>query len=89
LDDKECREEIEDKVHKIDHWLTVFGMTLDEDPLIDKKDPFEVGLEGDSGASATSPPIFLDSRCSRQGGSVSQPCRMRRTRTNGRNVCRS
>jgi len=47
LDDKECREEIEDKIHKIDHWLQVFGMTMDPDPLVDRKDPFEVGLTTD------------------------------------------
>eukprot|EP00434_Breviolum_minutum_P029335 symbB.v1.2.025948.t1/scaffold2552.1/size76460/1 len=47
LDGKECREEIEDKQHKIDHWLGVFGMPLEPDDLLDKKDPFEVGLTTD------------------------------------------
>mmetsp|Transcript_11624 Transcript_11624/g.18521 ORF Transcript_11624/g.18521 Transcript_11624/m.18521 type:complete len:849 (-) Transcript_11624:78-2624(-) len=47
LDSKECREEIEDKQHKIDHWLGVFSMPVDPDDLIDKKDPFEVGLTTD------------------------------------------
>jgi hypothetical protein len=47
LDDRECREEIEDKQHKIDHWLQFFQ--LDEKPqdLIDNKDPFEIGLSTD------------------------------------------
>lgn len=47
LDDKECREEIEDKAHKIDHWLNVFTMPMEPQDLIDKKDPFEVGLTMD------------------------------------------
>eukprot|EP00913_Durusdinium_trenchii_P013528 g12699.t1 len=47
LDGKECKEEIEDKQHKIDHWLGVFGMPLEPDDLLDKKDPFEVGLTTD------------------------------------------
>merc|ERR1719424_2212696 len=51
LDDKECREEIEDKQHKIDHWLNVFTMAVDANELIDKKDPFEVGLTTDQAVS--------------------------------------
>ncbi|CAJ1399916.1 unnamed protein product [Effrenium voratum] len=51
LDGKECREEIEDKQHKIDHWLGVFGMPLDPDDLLDKKDPFEVGFTKDQAAA--------------------------------------
>mmetsp|Transcript_73145 Transcript_73145/g.169629 ORF Transcript_73145/g.169629 Transcript_73145/m.169629 type:complete len:852 (-) Transcript_73145:64-2619(-) len=47
LTEKECREEIEDKQHKIDHWLGLFNMSQDPDPLVDKKDPFEVGLTTD------------------------------------------
>jgi len=47
LTEKECREEIEDKQHKIDHWLGIFNMSQDPDPLVDKKDPFEVGLTTD------------------------------------------
>jgi len=47
LDDQEAREEIEDKQHKLDHWLGVFSMSPDPDPLLDKKDPFEVGLTTD------------------------------------------
>merc|ERR1719424_2345458 len=44
LDDKECREEIEDKIHKIDHWLITFTMPVENQDLstMDKKDPFEV-----------------------------------------------
>lgn len=51
LDDKECREEIEDKLHKIDHWLNVFTMQVEPQDLIDKKDPFEVGLTTDQAVS--------------------------------------
>merc|ERR1719401_2015121 len=47
LDDKECREEIEEKLHKIDHWLKFFGLSTEPESLIDKKDPFEVGLTTD------------------------------------------
>lgn len=47
LDDKECREEIEDKQDKVDHWLNHFGKSTDPDTLIDKKDPFEIGLTTD------------------------------------------
>lgn len=47
LDDQEAREEIEDKQHKLDHWLGVFNMPSEPDLLLDKKDPFEVGLTVD------------------------------------------
>eukprot|EP00401_Gymnodinium_catenatum_P083275 CAMPEP_0117501452 /NCGR_PEP_ID=MMETSP0784-20121206/23305_1 /TAXON_ID=39447 /ORGANISM="" /LENGTH=861 /DNA_ID=CAMNT_0005296705 /DNA_START=118 /DNA_END=2703 /DNA_ORIENTATION=- len=50
LDDPECREEIEDKQHKIDHWLNWFPhLTADPDPLpsADKSDPFAIGLTPD------------------------------------------
>jgi len=47
LGDKECREEIEDKQNKIDHWLQVFSMPLEPESLIDEKDPFEIGLSID------------------------------------------
>merc|ERR1719162_751340 len=36
LDDKECREEIEDKLHKIDHWLNVFTMQVE--PQVDRQE---------------------------------------------------
>lgn len=45
-DDKECREEIEEKMYNINHWLTKFGYSLDPDPLLDKKDPFIIGDTG-------------------------------------------
>jgi SpoVK/Ycf46/Vps4 family AAA+-type ATPase len=47
LDEKECREEIEDKQHKVDHWLNLFGLSTEPDMLLDKKDPFEKGLTTD------------------------------------------
>eukprot|EP00927_Polykrikos_kofoidii_P073274 TRINITY_DN6931_c0_g2_i1.p1 TRINITY_DN6931_c0_g2~~TRINITY_DN6931_c0_g2_i1.p1 ORF type:complete len:859 (+),score=195.27 TRINITY_DN6931_c0_g2_i1:130-2706(+) len=47
LDDKECKEEIQDKKDKIDHWLTVFNMNLEASTLIDQKDPFDIGLSTD------------------------------------------
>eukprot|EP00403_Amphidinium_massartii_P034621 CAMPEP_0178443034 /NCGR_PEP_ID=MMETSP0689_2-20121128/38582_1 /TAXON_ID=160604 /ORGANISM="Amphidinium massartii, Strain CS-259" /LENGTH=855 /DNA_ID=CAMNT_0020066819 /DNA_START=48 /DNA_END=2612 /DNA_ORIENTATION=- len=48
LDDKECREEIEEKQYKIEHYhKVIFGVPPDPDELKDKKDPFEVGLTTD------------------------------------------
>lgn len=47
LDDQEAREEIDDKLHKIDHWLGVFSMPQDPHSLLDEKDPFEVGFTVD------------------------------------------
>ncbi|CAK0838676.1 unnamed protein product, partial [Prorocentrum cordatum] len=47
LDDKECREEIEDKQDKVEHWLNHFGKSTEPDTLVDKKDPFEIGLTTD------------------------------------------
>lgn len=51
LDDKECREEILERQHKINHWLQLFSMKLDPDPLLDKKDPFDMGLTTDKAVS--------------------------------------
>jgi hypothetical protein len=47
LDDRECKEEIEDKQHKIDHWLQFFQKDEKTQDLIDATDPFEIGLNTD------------------------------------------